>query len=106
MDEELGKLRGMVAKSELEMKHDDTRDGIGELTAILKEMEAELHDMKEFVMKPALREEEKLAAEEIAQGLPKADTELQLIRTERDKLKKELDRVREMIKKAPKPRTF
>lgn len=62
VDEQLGKLRGSVAKSELEMKHDDTRDGIGEVTVVLKEMEAELLEMKEFVSKPALREEEKLAA--------------------------------------------
>lgn len=88
------------------MKHDDTRDGIGEVTTTLKEMETELAEMKEFVSKPAQREEQKLAAEEIAQGLPKAEAELHLIRSDRDKLKKELDKVREMVKKAPKPRTF
>ncbi len=91
---------------ELEMKHDDTRDGINELSGGLKEIEIELSDMKEFVSKPLASEEQKLAAEEIALGLPKAEAELGEMKKERDRFKKELDGVRQQIKHAPKPRTF
>ena len=101
-----GKLSGAVAKIELEMKHDDTRDGLNEMSTGLKEMETELVEMKEFVSHHPSTEEQKLAAEEIAGGLPKAEMELGEMRVERDRLKKELDGVRESVKKYPKPRTF
>ncbi len=69
-------------------------------------MDNELVLMKTWVNSPVSSEEKKIAIEEINQGLPKAEAELLEMKADRDKIKKELDGVREQIKKCPRPRTF
>lgn len=95
-----------MALIDLETKHDDTRDKLNEVNNEIKEQEAELETMKVWVASPATTEEKKTAIEEIAQGLPKAEAELLEIKADRDMVKRELDHVRDQIKKYPKPRTF
>ena len=55
------KLKDKIAKSELENKHDDTRDKLNELNDEINDMDKELLDMEDYSKNKPETEDEKVA---------------------------------------------